>query len=365
MFARLADACRTVLASEDETFDDAAMQSLVALRRYVGGNGMHFVIDEQVFHGHPAHGPVASRKYSGHEEVLPSCIVDMFSGDPRWRSLVDVPGPTVFTQDSGLFLELRARLLDGGVRSMMIVPFEYRSTGAGYFAFFAKHDAFRLQPSDAAALHATCDAVGQSIVLRSHRLAMDQALRRYESLLEMSEECLFELDSDGAVLFVAPSWARLTGWPSADIVGRRLTSLLVDPPATVDAFLERAEPNLSLRCQVLLQTTGGDLATELFVQHRELDEHRTAIQGCFRPVDPATADDEQLRAALGHLSSKEQEVVLLLLDGHRVRGIADQLFLSQHTVRNHLKRIFAKLGVSSQGELVQLCRGSGRPGQRR
>ena len=71
MFARLADACRTVLASEDETFDDAAMQSLVALRRYVGGNGMHFVIDEQVFHGHPAHGPVAPRKYSGHEAVLP------------------------------------------------------------------------------------------------------------------------------------------------------------------------------------------------------------------------------------------------------------------------------------------------------
>lgn len=62
---------------------------------------------------------------------------------------------------------------------------------------------------------------------------------------------------------------------------------------------------------------------------------------------------------LDRLTSKEQEIVLLLLEGHRVRGIASQLFLSQHTVRNHLKRIFRKLGVSSQGELVARCRSNG------
>jgi predicted transcriptional regulator len=32
--------------------------------------------------------------------------------------------------------------------------------------------------------------------------------------------------------------------------------------------------------------------------------------------------------------------------------IADELFLSAHTVRDHVKAIFAKVGVSSRGELV-------------
>jgi DNA-binding CsgD family transcriptional regulator len=32
--------------------------------------------------------------------------------------------------------------------------------------------------------------------------------------------------------------------------------------------------------------------------------------------------------------------------------MAEQLYLSQHTVRGHLKAIFEKVGVSSRGELV-------------
>ena len=36
--------------------------------------------------------------------------------------------------------------------------------------------------------------------------------------------------------------------------------------------------------------------------------------------------------------------------------IASQLNLSQHTVRNHLKAVFRKLGVHSQSELVERYR---------
>ncbi len=54
---------------------------------------------------------------------------------------------------------------------------------------------------------------------------------------------------------------------------------------------------------------------------------------------------------LSRLTTRELEIVTLLLDGDRAPAIARKLFLSQSTVRNHLASVFAKLGVTSQQEL--------------
>lgn len=49
---------------------------------------------------------------------------------------------------------------------------------------------------------------------------------------------------------------------------------------------------------------------------------------------------------------RELEVVTLLSTGMSNREIAGQLFISEHTVRNHLGHIFGKLGVSSRTQAV-------------
>jgi DNA-binding CsgD family transcriptional regulator len=54
----------------------------------------------------------------------------------------------------------------------------------------------------------------------------------------------------------------------------------------------------------------------------------------------------------GALTKREEDVLWLLLDGRRVSSIARSLYLSEHTVRNHLKAIFRKLGAHSQTELL-------------
>jgi DNA-binding CsgD family transcriptional regulator len=70
-------------------------------------------------------------------------------------------------------------------------------------------------------------------------------------------------------------------------------------------------------------------------------------------VEPATTHDlaTLLLAAYG-VTDREQEVCLELLSGSTTAEIARHLFISPHTVHDHLKSLFGKVGVGSRGELV-------------
>jgi DNA-binding CsgD family transcriptional regulator len=76
------------------------------------------------------------------------------------------------------------------------------------------------------------------------------------------------------------------------------------------------------------------------------------------PNDRAGLHDS-LRQAYRHfgvsvLTERERDVVQLLLRGNSAKAIARALQISPETARNHLKRIYPKLGVASQAELFAL-----------
>ncbi|MCA9683925.1 MAG: helix-turn-helix transcriptional regulator, partial [Myxococcales bacterium] len=57
-------------------------------------------------------------------------------------------------------------------------------------------------------------------------------------------------------------------------------------------------------------------------------------------------------------SPREAQVLDALIAHRRPPQIAEDLGISPHTVRNHLKSIYAKCGVSSQSELLNLITSS-------
>jgi two-component system nitrate/nitrite response regulator NarL len=67
--------------------------------------------------------------------------------------------------------------------------------------------------------------------------------------------------------------------------------------------------------------------------------------------------------SLSLLSKREIQVVHCLAEGLGNREIAERLELSQHTVKNHLFRVFEKLGVSSRVELLYMTLSQAGPGQ--
>jgi len=52
------------------------------------------------------------------------------------------------------------------------------------------------------------------------------------------------------------------------------------------------------------------------------------------------------------LSEREREVLHLLPSGLSSREMADELYISVHTLRSHLKSLYGKLGVHSRYEAI-------------
>jgi DNA-binding NarL/FixJ family response regulator len=70
-------------------------------------------------------------------------------------------------------------------------------------------------------------------------------------------------------------------------------------------------------------------------------------------IEPTTPAERQLLYARSHaLSPREAELLDLLVAGADTRAIAEALFVSQHTVQDHLKSIFAKTGARNRRTLL-------------
>jgi DNA-binding NarL/FixJ family response regulator len=75
--------------------------------------------------------------------------------------------------------------------------------------------------------------------------------------------------------------------------------------------------------------------------------HTTAV--VIEPAQPAELAPIIL---LAHgLTKREGEVAQRALHGRANKQIASELHIAEHTVEDHLKAVFAKVGVGSRGEL--------------
>lgn len=55
------------------------------------------------------------------------------------------------------------------------------------------------------------------------------------------------------------------------------------------------------------------------------------------------------------LSDREREILRLLVDGLDYKDIAEKIYVSPHTVRNHISNIYNKLHVSSKAQAIKMA----------
>ena len=66
--------------------------------------------------------------------------------------------------------------------------------------------------------------------------------------------------------------------------------------------------------------------------------------------------EEEAPADLSGLSVRQQEILELVSEGLSNRQIAERLFLSESTIKQHLRRAFKSLGVRNRTEAARLLR---------
>jgi DNA-binding CsgD family transcriptional regulator len=165
---------------------------------------------------------------------------------------------------------------------------------------------------------------------------------------------------------------RSAGSPAIVVVGLRGELRAVTPAA--QEWQQRLDQIAPGRFQVMMQVmaSGAQMARSggfrarlrdaggqwAFLEASPLiggDEDQIAVT-----IEPASGDQlmSLLLVAYG-LTAREREVCREVIAGHSTADIAGHLFISSNTVQDHLKSVFAKVGVRSRGELVARLRPNG------
>jgi two-component system NarL family response regulator len=71
--------------------------------------------------------------------------------------------------------------------------------------------------------------------------------------------------------------------------------------------------------------------------------------------NPTHRKEDLHDAALASLSPREKEILKMVADGKPNKIIADELDISEHTVRNHISNIFQKLHVNNRTEATVIA----------
>ncbi|AWB34582.1 LuxR C-terminal-related transcriptional regulator [Orrella marina] len=86
----------------------------------------------------------------------------------------------------------------------------------------------------------------------------------------------------------------------------------------------------------------------------------TSTSGLAILAEPTSAGAQQaIPAGSEALSERETQILRLVADGLTNREIAEQLFISRHTVESHIKRVYRKLSVSSRTMAIRTARERG------
>jgi non-specific serine/threonine protein kinase len=80
-----------------------------------------------------------------------------------------------------------------------------------------------------------------------------------------------------------------------------------------------------------------------------------ARQAVAEALTPNTTDTVTMSRSSARLTSRELDVLRLLVEGHSDREIAEALFIGARTVQTHVANLFAKLGVNARAEAAAVA----------
>jgi DNA-binding NarL/FixJ family response regulator len=168
---------------------------------------------------------------------------------------------------------------------------------------------------------------------------------------ERGVQVVAELDGGERVLeSVGTNSAQFVIAAPADGGNEELFGVLEALPANCTAIVLLAVPGFRIQANAL--SNRFDVVCLPLNVGR--DAFHAGINEALRGDDAPISVEELCSGVSGTLTPREQQVLLELVQGKSNRAIAESLWLSEDTVKSHLRRIYRKLGVGSRAEAVSL-----------
>ncbi|WP_199711607.1 LuxR C-terminal-related transcriptional regulator [Planomicrobium sp. Y74] len=119
--------------------------------------------------------------------------------------------------------------------------------------------------------------------------------------------------------------------------------------ALVDTYIQK---NHSLEAVMHLKKAGEDMFNQFlsFVRSNHIIEKEFILADSFDDQEEYSLTEAVQK--LKDLSPREKEVLALISEGKNNREIASQLYISDHTVKNHVTKIFQKMGVTDRANAI-------------
>jgi len=117
--------------------------------------------------------------------------------------------------------------------------------------------------------------------------------------------------------------------------------------AGASGFLLKDVPPPELT-QAIRTIAHGDAVVSPRITKRLLEEYAHNLPD----LSEGSADDDAMPAVLGGLTSREREVLIAVAEGLSNVEIGERLFVSEATVKSHVGRVLAKLGLRNRVQAV-------------
>lgn len=206
----------------------------------------------------------------------------------------------------------------------------------------------------------------------------DQLLTGIETAFASSSACMMIVDKADRMVKVAnESLCSLIGYPPDELAGRSADDIDIWPSGLASGVV-RAKCGHLLECNVseatiLISDRNYSLWTFQDVTDRRIDERNlaAAIEATIsesRWLSHAILDNLALRAepacdivpsGLNELTARERDVLALICQGMDDKTMARTLNVSGNTVRNHVARVYSKIGVNRRVAAAAWARARG------
>jgi len=220
-----------------------------------------------------------------------------------------------------------------------------------FVASFQLCGAGRGPAASPAALETLAPVVQGALEALIDRYNANRQVEVLAQILNAADEATLLVDLSGEILFANPKGEEFLALHTEEPLARLSSGAPAEP---LLHLIVREMRELAARPETMVRRTltlasGQAWQLEIVSLSRSSGEGQSLV--ILSPIHLPTGRQLHSRLKAYGVSPREAEVIAHLLRGHRNPEVAEAMGITEYTVKDHLKHLFAKLSVTSRTEL--------------